>query len=503
MSKVNGEANQGDALGEVALSLDDLLTILDLAALFLDKALFVKHFTPSFRKLFNLPLSDEGQPFDQVLHKICNIELLSDATEVLQTLRPVEREVRCLDEHWYLVRLFPYCAEVGKVDGLIITFVDISQIKQTEQALRESEEEVRFMVEHVQEYAIFRLDKAGLIASWNQGAERICGYTEAEAIGLPSLIIFTPEDQAAGAPASEIEMAKLHGQSLDERWHLRKDGSRFWGSGVMTALWDETGELRGFVKMMRDNTERKQAEEALQASQAQLQALNESLAGYVEKRTKQLRKLATELVLAEQKERERLAHILHDDLQQGLYALQIQLKILNDTLVSTQPEIVVESLQAIKAIIERTIRLTRHLTVELSPPVLHNEGLVEMFQWLAVQMKQRYGLEVEISAEAIPRRYSSEILILLSQLVNELLFNVVKHAGITQAQIEIRVADNRLVIAVIDHGQGFDTEKFFQHPHPTSYGLHSVQDRLALLDGQVSIISQLGMGTRATLYVPL
>lgn len=502
MSKANDAGQQDDDLKQFPLALRNLLTTLELAAIFLDEALVVTYFTPSLLNFFPLLASDLGHPLAQLMDKIGDAALLKAAEQALQTVTPVEHELPYADEQWRLVRFLPYSPTPASGAGLLMTVFDITKSKQAEQALQESDEQTQFMLEYVQEYAIFRLDKAGYIASWNQGAERICGYAEAEAIGQPAEIIFTPEDRAVGAPASEIETAKLHGQSLDERWHMRKNGSRFWGSGVMTALWDTTGELRGFVKMMRDNTERKEAEEALQASQAQLQALNESLVERVEQRTQQMRKLATELVLAEQKERQRLAHILHDDLQQGLYALQIQLQILNETLVSAQPDIVQESLQAIKEIIGRTIRLTRHLTVELSPPVLQGEGLVEMLRWLAVQMKQRYGLEVSVSAAPISHRYSNEILILLAQLVNELLFNVVKHAGVNQAHVEIQSESNQMVIDVMDEGRGFDVEQVAHGPEGGGYGLRSIQDRLALLDGRLVVTSQPGLGTHAILYVP-
>jgi PAS domain S-box-containing protein len=132
------------------------------------------------------------------------------------------------------------------------------------------EELFRFMVESVKDYAIFATDHEGRIVSWNSGAERIFGYAEAEIIGRDGSIIFTPEDIERGVPEGELRTAAREGRAEDERWHVRKDGSRFWASGMVTPLMDEEGRVRGFVKVAHDNTERKQALESIHRSEQEL-----------------------------------------------------------------------------------------------------------------------------------------------------------------------------------------------------------------------------------------
>src|SRR5262245_42296009 len=127
--------------------------------------------------------------------------------------------------------------------------------------LREVEERFQLFVDNVRDYAIFMTDARQQIVTWNAGVHRLIGYAEAEFVGQPLSIIFTPEDVSSGAAAREVDVAVKNGRSEDERWHLRKDGSRFWASGVLTALRDDQGQLRGFAKVMRDITERKLAEE--------------------------------------------------------------------------------------------------------------------------------------------------------------------------------------------------------------------------------------------------
>jgi PAS domain S-box-containing protein len=135
---------------------------------------------------------------------------------------------------------------------------------EADERLRENpEEQYRLLTENVKDFAIFLLDTHGQVATWNTGAERILGYKEAEIIGQPYSLIFPPQDIVRQQPEYELKVARDKGRSEDERWHVRKDGSQFWASGVVTPLWDEQGKLRGYAKVMRDITARKKAETEL------------------------------------------------------------------------------------------------------------------------------------------------------------------------------------------------------------------------------------------------
>lgn len=130
-----------------------------------------------------------------------------------------------------------------------------------ETALRESEERLRLIVEGARDYAIFMTDATDRIETWLPGAVRIFGWTEAEAIGQPADLIFTPEDRAAGVPRREFEAARRDGRAPDVRWHLRKDGTRVFIEGAVTALHGPDGVLRGFLKIGQDVTARRASEE--------------------------------------------------------------------------------------------------------------------------------------------------------------------------------------------------------------------------------------------------
>src|SRR5262245_26041362 len=139
------------------------------------------------------------------------------------------------------------------------------------------EERYRRIVESAADFAIFTLDPRGYVSSWNTGAERLLGYTEAEILGKDGRIIFVPEDRAVGVPDRELDGARAQGFYENERWHVRRDGERLWGSGLMMVLRGRDGEPQGYLKILQDHTHRRLAEERLARTLAQLLASNEML----------------------------------------------------------------------------------------------------------------------------------------------------------------------------------------------------------------------------------
>src|SRR6267143_2830126 len=151
----------------------------------------------------------------------------------------------------------------GEIIAAVTTFWDISERKRMEATLRESERRFRLLLESTADYAIFMIDAEGRISTWNSGAERLLGWSESEAIGRPAAMLYTPEARMLGLPERQLRMALDNEQASDERAYVRKDASRFWGSGTLTAIHDSTGAVPGFACVMRDHTELTQAREYL------------------------------------------------------------------------------------------------------------------------------------------------------------------------------------------------------------------------------------------------
>jgi PAS domain S-box-containing protein len=164
----------------------------------------------------------------------------------------------------------------GEVAGVVLVFRDVTDRREAERALRESEERFRLLVEGAQDYAIFTLDPQGYITSWNIGAERIKGYRAEEIIGKHFSCFYPSEIVEAGLPQRQLETAATAGRFEDEGWRLRKDGSRFWANVIITALRDETGKLKGFSKITRDRTEDLRKESEIRDSEIRFRRLFET-----------------------------------------------------------------------------------------------------------------------------------------------------------------------------------------------------------------------------------
>jgi PAS domain S-box-containing protein len=208
----------------------------------------------------------------------------------------------------------------------------------------------------------------------------------------------------------------------------------------------------------------------------------------------EIRNLTANLSSAEQHERHRISQILHDDLQQRLFAIKAQLSLINKN----------SNMADVKQLEEQlgdAISVTRNLSADISPAILHGEGLADALSWLAEQMQERYGLEVEVNTNNDPARMDENLRVTLFRIARELLFNIYKHSGQSRATITLEPReDGWLRITVTDIGKGFDAEAFMKDPKRAS-GLLNMRHRLHLLGGRMEVISKPGEGSLVHLDV--
>ncbi len=415
--------------------------------------------------------------------------------EAGEEIKDFVNRYRCKDGTY---RSLEWRATSYRQDVIYAMARDITGRQETEDALRLSEAKFRSIIESTPTAIyLYQLTQDGrlVLTDFNPAADRETGISHASLIGktveeaFPALI-------GTGVPQKFKEVAA--GGITPQPFVVRYDDERI--SGVFDVSVFQTGP--GMIAVaFQDISERIRAEEELKNARDELESRVRQRTSQLQERTLQLSKLARELTQVEERERRRIAALIHDDLQQMLVAALLNLGMLKSSVSGGE---VAADFAHIEGILRDSIQTTRSLTAELSPSVLHQSGLAPALHWLRAWCMETYGLEVAVKAagEIDP---GPEACVTLFRCVRELLFNIVKHAGVKSAELAMaRGPDGRVRIEVSDKGRGFDPEALrFREDVAGGFGLFSVRERLDLLGGGLEVESSPGRGSRFVLWVPL
>ena len=391
------------------------------------------------------------------------------------------------------------CRHVRDASGRIIRSVgmvhDITERKQAEEALRMSEEKFRTL-HALSPIAIVlnRLDNGQFLES-NRALWDMTGYTEEEFRSLSYWDITPIEYQEM--EARQLELLHTVGRyGPYEKEYIRKDGSRFpvLLSGVRIKNPSGTDLI---YSVIQDITELKAKEQALRELNATLEAKVAQRTEQLQHRARQLQRLALDLSEAEDRERGRIAEILHDDLQQILAAAKFHLNVLRSR--SKYDPSVQSTAAQIDHMLKDAIDKSRGLSHELSPAVLHHGDFGQTLRWLAGQVQTKHGLIVHVDAFGQVDLKSEPLKSFLYKAAQELVFNVVKHARTNEARIRVRRLGRCVCLSVSDQGRGFDPQELRE---TAGFGLLSIRERVELLGGRMRIKSSKGHGSKFHIVVP-
>ena len=363
-----------------------------------------------------------------------------------------------------------YRDEAGQVVGIFAAARDITKRIRTEKALRRSEQEFRTLAETVPQI-VWATRPDGCNIYFNQKWVDYTGLTLEESYGHGWNTPFHPDDRQRAWEAWKHATQDDAPYSLECRLR-RADGIYRWWLIRGEPMRDANGEILKWFGTCTDIEDLKQASE-------------------------QLRRITSELMIAEQRERQRLAQVLHDGLQQILVAAKFRLAYV------PRSKNVRHATDEVIELIDTAIETSRSLTAELSPPILLQRDLFLALEWLARWMHDKYELEVTLLAVKKIEPLKEEISLLLFQAARELLFNVVKHAGVKAARVQVNQLGGHILMTIEDEGTGFEPNQLrAEGGHSGGIGLFGIRERLLYVGGHMEIDSVPGQGSRFKLIVP-
>jgi PAS domain S-box-containing protein len=355
------------------------------------------------------------------------------------------------------------------------------EVLESERALRASEQRFRLLVEAVQDYAIFTLDRDGRVDSWNVGAERLKGYKASEILGEHFSRFYPEVDIRASKPQREMELALRDGRVEDEGWRVRKDGSMFWANVVITALKDDDGRAIGFSKVTRDFTERMQAHRQLEASERKLRVSEESL-----------RDLSLHLLRTQDEERRRIGRDLHDSLGQYLSVLKMKLDGLRNA-AAREKTSNLDDLAQCAQLTEEAVKEVRTISYLLYPPMLEEMGLKSAIPWYLEGFTKRSGIKTTFEITSDFGRVAPDVELAFFRVLQESLTNVHRHSGSPAAIIRLLNTGETVVLEISDEGKGVPLGNFEEGSADWlgahGVGLRGMSERVRQIGGKLELSS--------------
>ncbi len=362
---------------------------------------------------------------------------------------------------------------------------EIRERKRIEGALAESEARFRTIIQE-SPLGITLMDMDGRLLEWNLAFQAILGYSFEE-LENADFTSFTYPEETPFAQKSLRDLLRGRGSTMrGENRYLGKYGKTGWWRQSVSVIRETGGHPNLIIAIIEDITERKQKEQQIRKYQSKLQ------------------KLASELSLTEERERRSLAELLHDNIGQILSFAKIKLEELQD---KNSYKRLKAPITEVYRLIENSIRITRSLIFELSPPILYDVGLAAALEWLAEKMVKQHRLQITVDHDGLSNHLSMEKRIVLFRAVRELLLNVIKHAKATQAKVCLRKEGRYLKISVEDNGVGFPAGKVANKranlEEVWGFGLFSIEERLHYYGGSIEIESDPGSPGKVNLIIPI
>lgn len=370
--------------------------------------------------------------------------------------------------------------------------------KEAADLIARSEKQYRDLVETANSI-IIRWDNNGMIRFINSYGCRFFGYSQEELVGQDVMTIVPNVERSSGRDLAHLVRDIVINPSCYTNVsseNIKKSGETVWVSWTNKAIFDESDKIKEILAIGNDITRLKLTEAKLEALNENLEVLVAERTALANKRLIQLQALTQELIKTEESERRRLSELLHEDIQQLLVSTRIHME------TACQREPANPSMKEALKILTKSIKKLKNLSRKLSPPVLNHASLSSALEWLVTETEEQYGLSVALNINTKLDAGDKQINTFLFRTVQESLLNIIKHAGVNEACIDIDPSHDGFTITVTDKGKGFDCKGTANILAGNCLGLLRIDERAQSLGVAVSIESNQDQGTQIKLTVP-
>jgi two-component system CheB/CheR fusion protein len=479
--------NRNQELSQLSDDWTNLLSGLNIPVVMLGKDSRIRRFTAPAEKLLNLLPTDIGRLIHHIRPnvKIPHAERL--IAEVMEKVSQKELEIQNREGRWYSLRLRPYRTSDNRIDGVLMIFIDIHDLKTTQAALRERNSFSETVMES-SGALVMVTDLRGRIVAFNRACQNISGYKREE---MADKIIWQspliPKMEIGGVKAVYRRLAAGHAPVLHENHWIAKSGAQRLISWNSTPMPHVFGQPDYVVRIGTDITERRDAEVALQASENALRLSQQ-----------QLQSLAAGLISSQEEERARVARELHDDISQQLAALNLEVS----KAVRAEPQGDGNLRMEIERLGQRLGNILRDVdqtAYRLHPSSLDHLGLWAALRSLCGDFAKQNGIAVRCTERNLPRVFPRSLALTVYRVVQEALRNVVKHSGARRAIVSLVGNRGAVVLTVKDFGRGFNASR----PVKRGLGLISMAERVRLAGGVFNLKTSPGEGVTIGIRIPL
>ncbi len=443
-----------EALDQANNDLQNLMEATKVGTLFLDRDLNIQRYTPPVTEVFSLRESDVGRPITDFTPKIGYDALVEDAERVLDEQTAIEHEVEGPGRTWYLMRLRPYRTVSGEVEGVVVTFIDITAQKHAAEKLRAERDLVSALIDTAGALIVV-LGEDGSIVRFNTACERLTGYdaAEAEGTGLRDLLVAPDDREAVTSRLDALADGTTDRADLEMRW-ASAEGDLHLIKGSFTALRDESGAVQHFIVTGTDMTRH--------------------------------RELEREVIEISDRERQRIGEALHDVISSGLTHVVMRTGTLARKLKEEGTAVTADDLEGISSEVKEAADQIRSLSHALIPRALRQDHLAAALADLADEEEDFSDVEcVFVGDDGETRPEDETDAMNLYRIAHEAVANAREHADPSRIQLGLREEGSGLVLSIRDDGRGWDGET----PDEEGLGLHLMRYRANLIGARLTLTS--------------